>query len=270
MKPISFKRHRFPPDVIRLGVWLYYRFTLSLRDVEDLLAERGIDLCYETVRCWANKFGPAIAANIRRKRGRADSVWHLDEMVVRINGQRMYMWRAVDKEGEVLDILVQKRRNKAAALKLEPRRSSRCHRHRRTAILPCRFARVGRPPPTSTRSITRQQSGGKFAPSRPKTGAKDATVQIPGPGSTLRFHPQRNLQYVRHPASPRFPKHNATFQRPRVCGVERCVRCRSVRFQVRDFVRPASVKLTMPSQTLRPAVCAPHVALFLFRQQAYA
>ena len=83
-----------------------------------MLAERGIDVTYETVRCWANKFGPAIAANIRRRRGRGDSVWHLDEMVVRINGQRMYMWRAVGKEGEVLDALVQKRRNKAAALKL--------------------------------------------------------------------------------------------------------------------------------------------------------
>ena len=118
MNPICFKRHRFPPEVIRLGVWLYYRFTLNLRDVEDLLAERGIDVSYETVRCWANKFGPAIAANIRRKRGRADSVWHLDEMVIRIRGQRMYMWRAVDKEGEVLDVLVQKRRNKTAALKL--------------------------------------------------------------------------------------------------------------------------------------------------------
>ena len=118
MKPISYKRHRFPPDIIRLGVWLYYRFTLSLRDVEDLLAERGVDVTYETVRCWANKFGPAIAANIRRKRGRADSIWHLDEMVLRINGVRMFMWRAVDKEGEVLDVLVQKRRNKKAALKL--------------------------------------------------------------------------------------------------------------------------------------------------------
>ena len=118
MKPISYKRHRFPPDTIRLAVWLYFRFTTSLRDVEDLLAERGIDVSYETVRCWANKFGPAIAANIRRKRGRADSVWHLDEMVVRINGVRMFMWRAVDKEGEVLDVLVQKRRNKVAALKL--------------------------------------------------------------------------------------------------------------------------------------------------------
>lgn len=118
MKPISFKRHRFPPDVIRLAVWLYYRFTMSLRDVEDLLAERGIDVSYETIRCWANKFGPAIAANIRRSRGRADCVWHLDEMVVRIGDKRMYMWRVVDKEGEVLDMLVQKRRNKAAALKL--------------------------------------------------------------------------------------------------------------------------------------------------------
>src|SRR5512145_2168967 len=117
MNPISFKRHRFPPDVIRLGVWLYYRFTLSLRDVEHLLAERGIDVTYETIRCWANKFGPAIAANIRRARPRADSVWHLDEMVVRINGTRMFMLRAVDCEGEVLDMFVQKRRNKKAALK---------------------------------------------------------------------------------------------------------------------------------------------------------
>jgi len=118
MQPISFKRHRFPPDIICHAVWLYFRFTLSLRDVEDLLAERGIDVTYETIRCWADKFGPAIAANIRRIRGRADSVWHLDEMVVRIGGKRMFMWRAVDKEGEVLDVLVQKRRNKEAALKL--------------------------------------------------------------------------------------------------------------------------------------------------------
>ena len=118
MKPISYKRHRFPPDTIRLAVWLYFRFTTSLRDVEEMLAERGINVSYETVRCWANKFGPTIAANIRRKRGRADNVCHLDEMVVRINGVRMFMWRAVDKEGEVLDVLVQKRRNKATALKL--------------------------------------------------------------------------------------------------------------------------------------------------------
>jgi len=118
MRPISFKRHRFPPDTIRLAVWLYFRFTTSLRDVEEMLAERGVDVSYETVRCWAAKFGPAIAANIRRARPRPDRVWHLDEMVVKIRGKRMFMWRAVDREGEVLDMLVQKRRNKAAALKL--------------------------------------------------------------------------------------------------------------------------------------------------------
>lgn len=118
MKPLSFKRHRFPPDAIRLAVWLYFRFTTSLRDVEEMLAERGIDTTYETVRCWANKFGPAIAANIRRRRSKPDNVWHLDEMIVRINGKRMFIWRAVDSEGEVLDVLVQKRRNKDAALKL--------------------------------------------------------------------------------------------------------------------------------------------------------
>ena len=98
MREISFKQHRFPPDVIRYVAWLYCRVTMSLRNVEDLRAERGIDVSYETVRCWANKFGPAIAANIREARGRGDSVWHLDEMVVRISGKRMFMWRAVDDE----------------------------------------------------------------------------------------------------------------------------------------------------------------------------
>ena len=118
MRPISYKRHRFPPEVIRQAVWLYFKFTLSLRDVEEVLAERGIDVSYETVCCWAEKFGRAIAANIRRSRPRPGSIWHLDEMVVRIHGKRMFMWRAVDDEGEVLNVLVQKRRNKHAALRL--------------------------------------------------------------------------------------------------------------------------------------------------------
>ena len=118
MDLISFKRHRFPPDVIRYTVWLYFRFTLSLRDVEELLAQRGIEVSREAVRCWVNKFGPLIAANLRRRRSPPTGRWHLDEMVVKIGGRRMYLWRAVDDEGEVLDVLVQKRRNKAAALKL--------------------------------------------------------------------------------------------------------------------------------------------------------
>ena len=118
MRPISFKRHRFPPEVIRYAVWLYFRFTLSFRDVEELLAQRGIEVSYETIRCWTLKFGPLIAANLRRRRSPSSGRWHLDEMVVRIRGRRMFLWRAVDDEGEVLDMLVQRRRNKHAALKL--------------------------------------------------------------------------------------------------------------------------------------------------------
>jgi transposase-like protein len=118
MGPISFKRHRFPPDTIRHAVWLYFRFTLSIRDVEELMAQRGIEVSREAVRCWVNKFGPLIASNLRRRRGPPTGRWHLDEMVVKIAGRRMYLWRAVDNEGEVLDVLVQKRRNKTAALKL--------------------------------------------------------------------------------------------------------------------------------------------------------
>ena len=118
MRPISFKRHRFPPEAIRHAVWLYFRFTLSIRDVEELMAHRGIVASREAVRCWVNKFGPLIASNLRRRRSPPTGRWHLDEMVVKIAGRRMYLWRAVDDEGEVLDVLVQKRRNKAAALKL--------------------------------------------------------------------------------------------------------------------------------------------------------
>ncbi len=117
-RPLSFKRHRFPAEVIRYAIWLYFRFTLSLRDVEELLAQRGIEVSYETIRCWTIKFGPAIAANLKRRRSSPTARWHLDEMVVKIGGRRMWLWRAVDDEGEVLDMLVQRRRNKHAALKL--------------------------------------------------------------------------------------------------------------------------------------------------------
>jgi len=118
MKPISYARHRFPPDIIRHAVWLYLRFTLSYRDVEDLLAQRGFEVSNETIRRWVLKFGSAIARNLRTARPRPDRRWHLDEMVISIAGRRMYMWRAVDSEGEVLDVLVQSRRDKTAALRL--------------------------------------------------------------------------------------------------------------------------------------------------------
>ena len=118
MQKISYARYRFPPVIIQHAVWLYFRFPLSYRDIEDLVAERGIDLSYETVRRWALKFGQAYARRLRTTRPRPDVRWHLDEVFVSIAGKRMYLWRAVDSEGEVLDILVQSRRNKKAALKL--------------------------------------------------------------------------------------------------------------------------------------------------------
>jgi transposase-like protein len=118
MPPISYARHQFPPVVIQHAVWLYLRFTLSYRDVEDLLAERGLDISYETVRRWVLKFGPAIARRLRQGRAKPTARWRVDEMVVRIGGQHLYLWRAVDDEGEVLDVLVQRRRDKHAARKL--------------------------------------------------------------------------------------------------------------------------------------------------------
>ena len=115
---ISFVRHQFPPAIIRHAVWLYLRFTLSYRDVEDLLAERGLDVSYETVRRWVLKFGPLFARELRHRRPRPTARWHLDEMAVAIAGRKFWLWRAVDDEGEVLDLLVQRRRDKAAAEKL--------------------------------------------------------------------------------------------------------------------------------------------------------
>lgn len=120
-KPSPFKWFKTSPEIIRLAVMLYVRFPLSLRNVENLLHERGIDICHETVRFWWLRFGPMFAAEIRKRRvqGLKSSRWrwHLDEVFVKINGKQNYLWRAVDHEGEVLESFVTKRRDKKAALK---------------------------------------------------------------------------------------------------------------------------------------------------------
>jgi putative transposase len=118
MKKISYSGYRFPSEIIRQAIWLYLRFTLSFRDVEDVLAERGIAVSYETIRRWVNHFGPIIAAALRKRRPRPHSIWHMDEVYLKIGGRMVYLWRAVDAEGEVLDVLVQSKRNKHAAMKL--------------------------------------------------------------------------------------------------------------------------------------------------------
>ncbi len=199
MRQVSYKRHRFPPEVIRQAVWLYFKFTLSLRDVEDILAERGIDVSYETARCWAEKFGLAIAANIRHSRPRPGSVWHLDEMVVRINGKRMWLWRAVDDESEVLDALVQKRRNARAAKRLLRKLL------KKYGCLPDWFVSDGCP---------------SYGPAFEPFGCRP-----------------RHLQPFQRPASPDFPLNPPHLPGRRHGGMDRCVCSHCVNFQINDFVR---------------------------------
>ena len=109
------KGYRFPRSIISYAVWAYHRFALSLRDVEDLLAERGVTVSYETIRAWVGKFGPQIAKRVRAARRQPTDKWHLDEVVITIRGKRHWLWRAIDSNGETLDILVQTRRNARAA-----------------------------------------------------------------------------------------------------------------------------------------------------------
>jgi putative transposase len=110
-----YRGHRFPPEIIGYAVWVYHRFCLSFRDVEDLLAERGIIVSYETIRQWCWKFGRDYFRRLKKKQGRLGDTWYLDELFVRINGQQHYLWRAVDQDGDVIDILLQSRRDQRAA-----------------------------------------------------------------------------------------------------------------------------------------------------------
>ena len=116
-QPPSYHGYRFPPDIISYAVWLYHRFGLSFRDVEDLLAQRDITVTHETIRRWCQRFGPAYARRLRRRRGRMGDTWYLDEVFVTIQGRQQYLWRAVDEDGDAIDILVQSRRNRGAAVR---------------------------------------------------------------------------------------------------------------------------------------------------------
>ena len=114
-QPKIYQRHRFPPEIIQYAVWLYHRFNLSHRDVEDLLAERGITVSYEAIRLWCNKFGPQFARRLRRKHQGYGDTFFIDEVFVKIQGKRHYLWRAMDQDCEVVDVFLQKRRDGKAA-----------------------------------------------------------------------------------------------------------------------------------------------------------
>jgi putative transposase len=110
-----YKRHRFPPEIIQYAVWLYHRFSLSHRDIEDLLAQRGIEVSYEAIRLWCNKFGSKYVQRLRRKHQGYGDTFYIDEVFVKIQGEQHYLWRAVDQDGEVADVFLQKRRDGTAA-----------------------------------------------------------------------------------------------------------------------------------------------------------
>ena len=200
MHPISFKRHRFPPEVIRYAVWLDFRFTLSIRDVEELLAERGIEVSREAIRCWAIKFGPPIAANLRRRRSSPTGRWRLDEMVVKIRGQRMYLWRAVGDEGEVLDMLVQRRRNKKAALNLLRKGTKGSIRSpsRRTSL-----RRIVRRP-----GILASPIGTDPAACEPTIGRRTRPCRSAGGGGSSRSSRARAQPRGTSPPTPQFTTHS--------------------------------------------------------------
>ena len=115
---IIFKRHRFPPQIVAHAVWLYLRFNLSLREIEEMLLGRATDVSCETVRRWIAKFGPQIARNVRRCQARPGDIWYLDKVVVKFAGEKFWLWRVVDQNGTVLEEILQKRRDKGAAKRL--------------------------------------------------------------------------------------------------------------------------------------------------------
>jgi transposase-like protein len=196
MQPISYARHRFPPDIIRHAVWLYLRFTLSYRDVEDLLAERGLMVSNESIRRWVLKFGPIIAKSLRAIRPKPHSRWHLDEMVVSIAGRQMYMWRAVDSEGEVLEILVQPQRVAAAAETASTSGlRSDGNRHRQTQILRSGALRNWLLWIARARTAC-QQSSGELASAASTKRTKDARFQINQVGLAFCFRPCGRLQHI--------------------------------------------------------------------------
>ena len=224
-----FRGHRFPPDVIRHAVWLYLRFTLSFRDIEDLLAERGLDISYETIRCWVAKFGTPFARELRKRRPRPTGRWYMDEMVVMIAGKRFWLWRAVDSEGEVLDLLVQSRRNKAAAVS-SPLATPTCFAGRgpwRAALMRKLFKKQGFAPEVmitdklrsygaartelglSVRHEQGQHQNNRAENSHQPVRRRERKMQrfkSPGSGAAVPVRACRRLQHLQHRTSPCLPQ----------------------------------------------------------------
>lgn len=261
MNPNSYTRLHYPSSIVQHAVWPYLRFNLSLRDVEDLLAERGLDISYETVRRWGARIGPAYARRLRAMRPRPCDTWHFDEMFVLIGGRMMYLLRAVDAEGEVLDVLVQPRRDKRATLKLmrrllrkqgfPPEAIVTDKLRSYSAALQCRAPR-GRYERSARDPRPAEQSRREFAPTSPPTRTIVDRIQETGIDPALPLCSRRRLQHLQRPAPSDLT--------PNPSGpTERRVRTVAIRGQGSmalrgsvGFVRAGSGFVTTPSQSLYP------------------
>ena len=225
-----FRYFNSSPEVIRLVVMMYVRYPLSLRNVEDLLAERGIDISHETIRFWWNRFGPMFAAEIRKNRvARLRRFpqwrWHLDEVFVKINGKLCYLWRAVDHEGEVLETVVTAKRDKAAALKFLKRIMKKYgqpqeRRHRR-ALLLSRSDERDRQRRPSRGWPSAQQSRGEFAPAISTTRTSHAALSERKDTTEVQFNSRAGPQSFQPGASSRDPRGLQTETLGRVARVAR-------------------------------------------------
>jgi transposase-like protein len=215
-----YKHHRFPAEIISHGVWLYFGFCLSYRDVEELLLAHGIIVTYETIRQWCRKFGQPYANQLRRRRPRTGDKWHLDEVFLTIHGERHYLWRAVDQDGYVLDILVQRRRDKKAAKKFF-RKLWKGLTYVPRVIITDQLKSYGaakRGDPAQRRASAAslsEQPGGELPPTHPPAGAAYAGLQIARarPAVPLRLWSHRSTLPTETPSTfcPRVsPSHGPT------------------------------------------------------------
>ena len=200
MGEVSYKGHRYPAEIIAHCVWLYHRFPLSFREVEELMVVRGVIVTYETIRQWCAKFGPVYAAGLRRRQPRPGDKWHLDEVFLTINGRRQYLWRAVDQDGNVLDILVSCRRDAKAA-----KRFFRKLLKRQCASFRVLVTDKLRSYPVAHRevmaSVEHRQS--RYPPADPATRTRHETLPHPRRGPTVPGGVQRDLASL--PAPPPSP-----------------------------------------------------------------
>ena len=220
----SYHGYRFPPLIISHAVWLYHRFCLSFRDAEDLLAQRGITVSYEMIRQWCRTFGPAYARSLRCRQGRVGDTWYLDELFVNIQGEQQYVWRAVDQDGDVIDLLVQSRRDRRAAARFfrtllkgqgrAPRRlvtdqlRSYAAAHR-TAIA------VG----DAQHPAVREQSSGGLASADAAPRATDAPVQIRRARATLLVGARTRAESLSCRTSPAARRHASPAENACLRGV---------------------------------------------------